>query len=94
MLERRTPFIRSTYAKAMKLRGEQITLYTNSDQVMIMQERSVPRETHLLKRGAYDAPGEVVTPAVLHSLNPLAERYAKKSTWSGEVVAGARKSIV
>ena len=71
------PTYQLTYAKAMKLRGEQITLYTNSDQVMIMQERSVPRETHLLKRGAYDAPGEVVVPAVLHSLNPLTENMPK-----------------
>ncbi|QHV95559.1 DUF1553 domain-containing protein [Spirosoma endbachense] len=68
---------RDEYAKAMKLRGEQLMLYTNSDQVMVMQERSVPRETHLLKRGAYDAPGEVVTPAVLHSLNPIPEEWPK-----------------
>jgi hypothetical protein len=71
------PVYRADYAKVMKLRKEQIMLYTNSDQVMIMQERSTPRETHLLKRGAYDAPGEVVTPAVLHSLNPLAESMPK-----------------
>ena len=71
------PAYRAAYTKAMKLRGEQIKLYTNSDQVMIMQERSVPRQTHLLKRGAYDAPGEVVTPAVLHSLNSLTEDLPK-----------------
>ncbi|AKD57373.1 DUF1553 domain-containing protein [Spirosoma radiotolerans] len=71
------PAYHDAYAKAMELRGEQIKLYTNSDQVMVMQERSVPRETHLLKRGAYDAPGEVVTPAVLHSLNPLPEGMPK-----------------
>ena len=71
------PGYRVAYAKAMKLRGEQIELYTNSDQVMVMQERTVPRETHLLQRGAYDAPGEVVTPAVLHSLNPLSETMPK-----------------
>ncbi|GAB2605231.1 DUF1553 domain-containing protein [Spirosoma areae] len=71
------PGYRASYAKAMSLRGEQLMLYTNSDQVMIMQERAVPRETHLLKRGAYDAPGEVVTPAVLHSLNPLEESMPK-----------------
>ena len=61
----------------MKLRGEQITLYTNSDQVMIMEERAEPRVTHLLNRGAYDAPGEVVTPAVLHSLKPIPEGTPK-----------------
>jgi hypothetical protein len=46
-------------------------LYTNADQVMVMQERKQPRVTHLLKRGAYDAPGEVVQPAVIHSLKPM-----------------------
>ncbi len=71
------PVYRAAYAKAMKLRGEQIMLYTNSDQVMVMQEQPVPRETRLLKRGAYDAPGEVVSPAVLHSLNPLTESMPK-----------------
>ncbi|WP_080238214.1 DUF1553 domain-containing protein [Spirosoma rigui] len=62
---------RKSFAEAMKLRGEQLTLYTNSDQVMVMQERKQPRVTHLLKRGVYDAPGDVVQPAVLHSLKPL-----------------------
>lgn len=71
------PVYRTDFAKAMKLRGEQIMLYTNSDQVMVMQERPTPRETHLLKRGAYDAPGEVVEPAVLHSLEPLPEAFPK-----------------
>lgn len=71
------PGYRAAFAKAMHLRGEQLMLYTNSDQVMIMQERATPRTTHLLKRGAYDAPGDVVTPAVLHSLNPLDEQLPK-----------------
>ena len=38
---------------------------------MVMQERDTPRETFLLLRGAYDKPGEKVTPgipAVLPSL--------------------------
>ncbi|MBD2701040.1 DUF1553 domain-containing protein [Spirosoma sp. BT702] len=71
------PIYRADFAKAMKLRGEQIMLYTNSDQVMVMEERKTPRETHLLKRGAYDAPGEIVTPAVLHSLNSMDESMPK-----------------
>ncbi|GAB3952516.1 hypothetical protein GCM10028805_34700 [Spirosoma harenae] len=71
------PIYRTDFAKAMKLRGEQIALYTNSDQVMVMEERKTARETHLLKRGAYDAPGEVVTPAVLHSMQPLDETMPK-----------------
>ena len=61
----------TAYKEAMTLRGEQLMLYTNADQVMVMQERKQPRVTHLLKRGAYDAPGEVVQPAVIHSLKPM-----------------------
>lgn len=71
------PVYRADFAKAMLLRGQQLMLYTNSDQVMVMEERSVPRVTHLLKRGAYDAPAEVVTPAVLHSLNPMPDQFPK-----------------
>ena len=33
-----------------------------------------PRETHLLIRGPYDRPGEVVTPALPAFLPPLARR--------------------
>lgn len=66
-----------TFAEAMKLRGEALMLYTNSDQVMVMHERKYARATHLLKRGAYDAPGEVVTPAVLHSMAPLPANFPK-----------------
>ena len=61
----------------MKLRGEQLMLYTNADQVMVMQERKQPRVTHLLKRGVYDAPGEIVQPAVLHSMEPMSADMPK-----------------
>ena len=36
--------------------------------VMVMEELAPPRETHLLKRGAYDLPGEIVQPAVPEQL--------------------------
>ncbi len=68
---------KTTFAEAMKLRGEQLMLYTNADQVMVMQEQKHPRPTHLLKRGAYDAPGERVRPAVLHSLTPMPDDFPK-----------------
>ena len=32
--------------------------------VMVMQERDTPRDTFLLLRGAYDKPGDKVTPGV------------------------------
>ncbi|UFH54548.1 DUF1553 domain-containing protein [Spirosoma sp. KNUC1025] len=64
-----------TFADAMTLRGEELMLYTNSDQVMVMSEQKYPRVSHLLKRGAYDAPGEIVKPAVLHSMTPMPDDF-------------------
>ena len=71
------PAYQTAFTGAMKLRGEQIMLYTNADQVMVMSERKTPRVTHMLNRGVYDAPGEVVTPAVLHSLKPIPDGTPK-----------------
>ncbi len=42
--------------------------------VMVMQELPEPRETFLLKRGAYDAPGERVTRGTPAALPPLRDR--------------------
>ncbi|RMG27459.1 MAG: DUF1553 domain-containing protein [Bacteroidetes bacterium] len=39
--------------------------------VMIMQEADSPRATHLLRRGAYDAPGERVYPGTPAALPPM-----------------------
>jgi hypothetical protein len=38
---------------------------------MVMQDVPVRRDTHILIRGAYDKPGEVVQPGVPAVLNPL-----------------------
>jgi hypothetical protein len=38
------------------------TFYQSLPTVMVMEEMPTPRETHLLIRGMYDRPGEVVTP--------------------------------
>ncbi|CCH56762.1 protein of unknown function DUF1549 [Fibrisoma limi BUZ 3] len=65
------------FAEAMKLRGEELMLYTNSDQLMVMQERSVPRKTFVLKRGAYDAHGEEVSPSTPEQLMPFPADYPK-----------------
>jgi hypothetical protein len=39
--------------------------------VMVMQERETPRDTFVLARGAYDKPGDKVTPGVPRVLPPL-----------------------
>jgi Protein of unknown function (DUF1553). len=41
--------------------------------VMVMAESPTPKETHLLIRGAYDAPGEKVEPGIPAALPPLPE---------------------
>jgi hypothetical protein len=38
--------------------------YDGIPTVMVMEEMPTPRESHLLRRGAYDAPGEKVTPTL------------------------------
>jgi len=43
--------------------------------VMVMQEAETPRETFVLKRGAYDAPGEKISPGVPSVLPPLPKDF-------------------
>jgi len=42
------------------LRDQENTFVTGLREIMTMEELPKPRETHLLKRGAYDSPGEIV----------------------------------
>jgi hypothetical protein len=54
-----------------KLRHEENTLITELPEVMVMQERSEPRPTFILNRGAYDAPTEKVDPGTPASVMPF-----------------------
>jgi hypothetical protein len=45
--------------------------YATIPTVMVMEDSAAPRDTFLLKRGAYDNPGEKVAPGVPASLPPL-----------------------
>ena len=51
-----------------RLRGELLAVKRSAPTVMVMQEMSVPRETHILTRGSYDVPGEKVEPGVPEGL--------------------------
>lgn len=53
---------------------ERDTYFQKIPTVMVMRESDTPRETFLLKRGAYDAPGEKVTAGVPAVLPPLSKR--------------------
>lgn len=60
-----------------QLRREEGKLVQSIPEMMVMEEMSAPRATRLLKRGAYDAPGEVVnpgTPAALAAFPATAPR--------------------
>lgn len=60
----------SQLSKITRLRDEENQLLTVQPEVMVMQERSEPRPTFILDRGAYDAPTQKVdhgTPAAVMS---------------------------
>ncbi len=63
-------------AKAWKeLRAQDLKrekLIASFPTVMVMGERKEPRVTHVLERGVYDAPGEVVEPGVPSALGSVA----------------------
>jgi len=46
------------------LRAESLALQRSAPTLMVMEEMPTPRETHILLRGAYNAPGEKVEPGV------------------------------
>ena len=58
-----------------KLKRERQELLASIPSVMVMKERTTRRETFVLKRGAYDAPGERVFPGTPKVLPPLARDY-------------------
>jgi hypothetical protein len=54
-----------------KLETERRTIENKIPSTMVMSEMAAPRDTFVLMRGAYDKPGEKVTPAVLSFLPPM-----------------------
>jgi hypothetical protein len=55
-------------AELEKLRGQLFEVRRQTPTVMVMQEMAQPRETHILIRGSYDAPGEKVDAGVPENL--------------------------
>jgi len=62
--------LQSLRKEILDLRGERQRLLDTFPTVMVMQE-GPPRETHVLVRGAYDHPGERVSPGIPAILPPL-----------------------
>ena len=69
------------YAKVQQqlsaIRGEENTLLTNQEEVMIYRERKGQRPTYLLERGEYDAPTEEVHAATPESILAFDEELPK-----------------
>ncbi len=57
--------------RLQELREQENALISAVPQIMVMEELAQPRPTHVLRRGAYDAPGEAVSPGTPESLPPL-----------------------
>ncbi|MDB6029419.1 MAG: Planctomycete cytochrome, partial [Verrucomicrobiales bacterium] len=56
-----------------KLRDAENNLVNDIPEIMVMQEMSKRRPTFVLKRGAYDAPGDSVEPGTPESIFPFAK---------------------
>ena len=56
-----------------KLEREENEQIAQVRQIMVMQESPEPRAMHILKRGAYDAPGDAVTANVPATILPFSE---------------------
>ncbi len=65
------PDIQSAWKQLIELRTQRQRFIEALPTVMVMQERPNPRDTFVLLRGAYDRPGEKVSPAVPGVLPPL-----------------------
>lgn len=58
-------------AELQKRRQRAFDLRNGFDEIMVMRETSTPRQTYLLRRGAYDARGEPVAPGTPEVLPPF-----------------------
>ena len=64
----RQPGYRGPSPQIEAARAKLLVLERSMPTVMVMQELDKTRETHILTRGAYDAPGEMVEPGVPEAL--------------------------
>jgi hypothetical protein len=71
-LENQAPArVQQAWGELVAVRRQKEQFVESLPTVMVMQERDTPRDTFLLLRGAYDKPGDKVTPGVPALLPPL-----------------------
>jgi hypothetical protein len=77
-LERFAPKeIREPRAQVLKARAEREQFNATIPTVMVMMDSDNPRDTFILKRGAYDSHGEKVAPAVPDVLPPMKPEWPR-----------------
>ena len=67
--------IREAWLKVTETRKKHGQFVDGLPTVMVMKEREVRRQTHMLVRGAYDKPGERVSPGVPAILPPVKDEH-------------------
>jgi hypothetical protein len=72
-LQQVDPPYRAATAELRALREQENDLINDVAEIPVMSEMSPPRPTYLLKRGAYDAPGEQVEPGVPERIFPFSD---------------------
>src|SRR4029078_6558669 len=55
---------RASFQPLAELQQQRVKSLDSITSLAVMEEMPTPRETHVLIRGAYDQPGEMVTPGV------------------------------
>ena len=65
------------FEKLTEARGQENDVLSALPEVMVMEDLRKPRTTHLLRRGAYDAPGEVVHCNTPQSILAFSDKYPK-----------------
>ncbi len=71
LAEHAEPPLREARANVQRLQDERTALLDSMPTVMVMEELPVPRETHVLIRGAYDRIGQRVSPGAPASIAPF-----------------------
>lgn len=76
-LQRHDAEYRAAVAELSRRRVEENELINDVREIMVMRELPERRPTHVLKRGAYDAPGDPVEPGTPAAILPFAPAWPK-----------------
>ncbi len=68
---------RQSLVALQKIRNDRVLAEDTVKEVMVMAEMKTPRPSFILKRGAYDAHGESVTPGIPASILPFSDDLPK-----------------